>query len=84
VCFRCDLEDHRSFECPNYNMQELKQGQQPSLNLVQAENEEGGDEYDVFPDMGENLMIQRSMVIPQKEKRQSSNNEYSWLQKKKN
>jgi len=39
-------------------MQEPKQGQQPRLNLVQAENEEDeGEESEVPPDMGENLMI---------------------------
>ena len=47
-------------------MQESKQGKQPSLNLVQDENEEGV-ESEVPPDMGENIMIQRSMVIPEKE-----------------
>ena len=79
MCFRCGVEGHRAFEFPNYNMQELKQGQHPSLNLVQVENEEEGDEYEVSPDMGENLMIQRSMVIPKKEQRKGSGSEYSWL-----
>ena len=49
-------------------MQELKQGQQPSLNLVQVENEEG-DESKFLPDMGENIMIHRSIVIPERKKR---------------
>ena len=40
VCFKCGEEGHRSFECPNYNMQEPNQGEQPRLNLAQAENEE--------------------------------------------
>jgi len=48
-------------------MQELKQGQQLSLNLVQAENKEEGVESEVLTDMEESLMIQRSMVIPEKE-----------------
>ena len=61
-------------------MQEPKQGQQPRLNLVQAENEEDeGEESEVPPDMGENLMIQRAMVIPGKEENKSSGNEDSWL-----
>jgi hypothetical protein len=47
--------------------------------LVQVENEEEGDEYEVSPDMGENLMIQRSMLIPEKEQRKGSGSEYSWL-----
>ena len=59
-------------------MQELKKRQQPSLNLVQAENEEGV-EFEVPPDIGENLMMQRSMVILEKEQRKSNDNEYSWL-----
>ena len=82
VCFKCGEEGHQSFECPNYNMQEPKQREQPRLNLAQAENEEG-DEFEVFPDIGENLMIQRAMMIPEKEQMWSSNNEYSWLLKKK-
>jgi hypothetical protein len=40
VCFNCGVEDHRAFEYPSYNMQESKQGKQPSLNLVQTKNEE--------------------------------------------
>jgi hypothetical protein len=67
------------FEFPNYNIQELKQGQYPNLNLVQVENEEEGDEYEVLLDMGENLMIQRSMVIPKKDQRKGSGSEYYWL-----
>ena len=77
MCFRCGVEGHRAFECPSYNIQESKKGQQPSLNLVQAENE--GVESEVPPDMGESLMIQRSMVIPKKEQSQGSDNEYFCL-----
>ena len=40
-------------------MQEPKQGEQPRLNLAQAEDEEERDESEVFSDIGENLMIQR-------------------------
>ena len=79
VCFKCGEEGHRSFECLNYNMQEPKQGEQPRLNLAQAEDEEEGDESEVFPDIGENLMIQRAMMIPNKEQKRSSDNEDSWL-----
>ena len=61
-------------------MQELKQGQHPSLNLVQAENEEGV-ESEVLLEMGENIMIHRSMAIPEKVQRQRSDNEDSWLRK---
>ena len=50
-------------------MQESKQGQIPSLNLAQVENEEEGDKYKVSSDMGRNLMIRRSMVIPKKEEK---------------
>ena len=49
------------------------------MNLVQDKNEEEGVEYEVLPDMEESLMIQRSMVIPEKEQRQSSDNEDSWI-----
>ena len=55
-------------------MQEPKKGNHPSLNLVQDDNEEEGVESKVPPNMGENIMIQRSMVILKKEKRQSSSN----------
>jgi hypothetical protein len=79
VCFKCGVEGHRAFECPSFNIQESKKGQQPSLNLVQAENEEEGVESEVPPDMGESLMILRLMVIPEKQQRQGSDNEYSWL-----
>ena len=82
VCFKCGVEGHRAFEFPNYNMRERKQGEQPRLNLDQVEDEEEGDEYEVFPDIGENLMIQREMMIPKKEQKQNSDNEDSWLQTK--
>jgi len=48
-------------------MKESKKGQQPILNLVQDENEEEGYESEVSPDMGENVMIQKSTVTPEKE-----------------
>ena len=83
VCFKCGEEGHWSFECPNYNMQETKQGEQPRFNLAQAEDEEEGDESKFFLDIGENLMIQREMMIPKKEQKRNSDNEYSWLQTKK-
>jgi hypothetical protein len=44
VCFKCCVEGHRLFECPNYNMQEPNQVEQPRLKLAQAENEEEEDE----------------------------------------
>ena len=78
-CFSCGVEGHRAFECSNYSMQESKKGQQPSLNLVQADNEEEGLESEFSSDMGGNLMIRRSMMISEKEQRHSSINEYSWL-----
>ena len=49
-------------------MQDPKEGKKPNLNLVQAENEEEGDESEVPPDMGENLMIWMSMVNPERAK----------------
>ena len=64
-------------------MQEPKQGEQPRLNLAQAEDEEEGDESKFFLDIGENLMIQRAMMIPKKDQKQSSDNEDSWLRTKK-
>ena len=67
MCFRCGVEGHPAFECPSYNMQESKQGQQPSLNFVQAENEEGA-ESEVPPDMGESLMIWRYWGLLKKSK----------------
>ena len=82
MCLGCGEEGHRAFEFSNYNMQEMKQGQKPNLNLVQDENEEEGFEYEVLPDMGESLMIQRSMVILEKEQMKSSGNEDSWLRNK--
>ena len=61
-------------------MQEPKKGQQPRLNLAQAKNEEDeGEELEVPPYMGENLMIQREMVILEKKKKKSSGNVDSWL-----
>lgn len=82
VYFKCGEEDHQAFECPNYNMQEPKKGEQPILNLAQAEDEEEGNESEVFPDIGENLMIHRAMMIPKKEQKKSNDNEDSWLRTK--
>ena len=64
-------------------MPKPKQGEKPRLNLAQAEEEEEGDEFDVFPDIGENLLIQNTMMIPKNEKKKSSDNEDSSLQTKK-
>ena len=69
VCFSYSEEGHWAFECPNYNMQETKQGEKPRSNLAQAKNEEEGDESQVLPDMGENLIIWRAMVIPKNEQK---------------
>jgi hypothetical protein len=51
--------------------------------LAQAEDEEEGEESEIFPDIGENLMIRRAIMIPKKEQKQSSDNEDSWLRTKK-
>ena len=69
VCFKCGEEGHRAFECPNYKMKEPKKGEQHRLNLAQAKDKEEGDESEVFPDIGENLMIHRAMMIPKKEQK---------------
>ena len=63
-------------------MKEAKQGEQLKVNLAKAEDEEEGDESDVFLDIGENLMIQRAMTIPKKEQKRSSDIEDSWLRTK--
>ena len=47
-------------------MQEPKQLEKPRLHLAQAKNGEEGDKPQFSLDMGENLMIQREIVIPQK------------------
>ena len=60
-------------------MQEPKQGDHPILNLAQDENEEEGNECQVFPNMGENIMIWREMMFPEREQKKSSGNKYSWL-----
>ena len=60
-------------------MQEPKHGEKPRLNLAQAKDEEEGDDSEGFLDIGENLMIQRAMMIPKKEKKKSNDNEDSWL-----
>ena len=36
--------------------------------MAQAKDEEEGDEFEVFPYIGENLMIQRAMMIPKRSK----------------
>ena len=51
--------------------------------MAQAEDEEEGDESKVFLDIRENLVIQRAIMIPTKEKKWSSDNEDSWLRRKK-
>ena len=61
-------------------MKGSKQGQKPRLNLGQAKNEEDeGDESKLIPYMGDYIMIQRAMVILEREKNKSSGNEDSWL-----
>ena len=55
-CFRCGVEGHQAFYFSKYTMQYMREGQQPSLKLVQVDNEEGV-EYKVMPNMGGNIMI---------------------------
>jgi len=47
--------------------------------LAQAEDEQEATELQVPLDMGENLMIRRAMVIPEKEPRQSNGCQDYWL-----
>ena len=54
-------------------MQDPNQGQQPSLNLVKAENEEEGAKSEVLHDMGESRDMKVN-VIPKNEQRQSNKN----------
>ena len=76
TCFRCGEEGHRAFECSNFNMQDRNQGGPSRVNLAQADNE---SEQEVPPDMGENLMMRRTMIIPAKEDVKEKGNDDSWL-----
>ncbi|KAH9300982.1 hypothetical protein KI387_012565, partial [Taxus chinensis] len=67
---------HRAFECPHYPTQDRWQGEQPRVNLVEAEEEE---EMEVAADLGETLMIRRMMIVPRKEKEQDVAGADSWL-----
>ena len=60
-------------------MREHKHEEQPRLNLAQAENEEEGDESQIPPDVGENLMIIKALLIPENEQRKSTSYGDSWL-----
>lgn len=46
------------------------------MNLVQADNE---SEQEVPPDMGESLMMRRTMIIPTKEDVEEKRIDDSWL-----
>ena len=76
TCFRCGEEGHRAFECSNFNMQDRNQGGPSRVNLAQANN---GSEQEVPPDMGENLMMRRTMIIPAKGDVKEKGNDDSWL-----
>ena len=46
------------------------------MNLAQADNE---SKQEVPPDMGESLMMRRTMIIPAKEDVKEKGNDDSWL-----
>ena len=49
------------------------------MNLVQPESVTAGEEQEVLPDVGETLMMRRSMIIPEKEEVPERNSGDSWL-----
>ena len=48
-------------------MPDRNQGGQHRVNLVQPEYVTAGEEQEVLLDVGETLMMRRSMIIPEKE-----------------
>ena len=55
-------------------MIEINQGRQPRVNLAQLE-----EEQEVSPDVGETLMMRRSMIILEKDAVHAKNFDDSWL-----
>ena len=49
------------------------------MNLVQSESVTAREEQEVLPDVGETLMMRRSMIIPEKEEVLERNFGDSWL-----
>lgn len=66
TCFRCGEEGHKELECSNYKMQERNWGETPKMDLAQVEHE--GTKPEVSQNVGQSLMIRRTMVILEKEK----------------
>ena len=60
-------------------MPDQNQGGQQRVNLVQPESVTTGEEQEVLPDVGETLMMRRSMIIPEKEEVPERNSSDSWL-----
>ena len=79
TCFRC-REGHRAFECPNYNILDINKGRKHRRSLVQPQFVAAGGEQEVLPDVGETLMMRRSMIILQKEEVLEKKSSDSWLQ----
>lgn len=57
-------------------MEDRNQGGPSKVILAQADNE---SEQEVYPDMGEILMVRRTMVIPGKEDVEEKGTDDSWL-----
>ena len=49
------------------------------MNMVQPEFIAVGEEQEDLPDIGETLMMRRSMIIPEKEEVLEKNSNNSWL-----
>lgn len=47
--------------------------------MILAKSENDGPDLEVLLDIGENLMIRRTLIIPEKEKTQIQSSDDSWL-----
>lgn len=61
-------------------MLERNQGGQSRVNLVQPDFIAARAEQEVLPDMGETLMMRRSMIVPEKEEVPEKSFDDSWIQ----
>lgn len=73
ICYKCGEEGNKASECPHYDAEERG----PARVVLVEEEEEA--KIEVTTNMGETLMIRRTLAVPKKVSMKEGDKEDSWL-----